>query len=175
MKQLTLAFALLLIAAATAPAQDRTPAGTAYPPGSSEIYPRKIKDPVQLDEAHIANSRASTGPAEREAASAWRYNRPSTFKAEVMVTNHAAKAIKSVAWTTTLTDSVTGNVISTYDVMTETKISPGKTKKLSKKLRAPQARVVSATSRTFYQPQTGRIEVEVTSVTYADGTTSTTP
>ena len=173
MKKLTLAFALLLTATAAAHAQT-TPAGTSYPPGSSDIYPKKIKDPVQLDEAHIANSRVRTGPAEREAAAA-RRNMPQTFKAEVVVTNHAAKAIKSVEWTTTLTDPDTGDIISTYDVTTKSNIAPGKTKRLSKRLRTPHVRVVSATSRNPYQPQVGNIKVEITGVTYADGSTSTTP
>jgi len=173
MKNLTLAFALLLTAGAAAHAQT-TPAGTAYPPGSSEIYPKKIKDPVQLDEDHIANSRVRTGPTEREAA-ARRYNMPPTFKAVVEVTNHAAKAIKSVEWTATLTDPNTGDVISTYDVTSKAKISPGKTKKLSKSLRTPHARVVSMNSRDPYQSKVGNIKVRVKAVTYADGTFSTTP
>jgi hypothetical protein len=173
MKKLTLAFALLLTAAAAAHAQT-TPAGTSYPPGSSDIYPKKIKDPAQLDEAHIANSRLRSTPAEREAEAA-RRNTPQTFKAEVVVTNHAAKAIKSVEWTATLTDPATGDIISTYDVTTKSNISPGKTKKLSKRLRTPHVRVVSATSRDPYRPQVGNVKVEVTGVTYADGSTSTTP
>ena len=173
LKKLTLAFVLLLTATAAAHAQT-TPAGTSYPPGSSDIYPKKIKDPVQLDEAHIANSRVRTGPAEREAAAA-RRNMPQTFKAEVVVTNHAAKAIKSVEWTTTLTDPNTGNVIQTFDVTTKAKIAPGKTKRLSKNLRTPHARVVSIRDPTPYQPRVGNITVAVKAVTYADGTTSTTP
>lgn len=171
MKKLTLALALLLTATAAAHAQT-TPAGTQYPPGSSEIYPKKIKDPVQLDESHIVNSRVNTAPSEREAASS-RYNKPPTFKVEIMVTNRAAKAIKSVEWAVTLTDPTTGDIISTYDVTTKAKISPGKSKKLSKNLNNPQARVVSVRDRTPYQPQVGNIKVEVTSVTYADDTTST--
>lgn len=172
MKKLTLAFALLLTATAAAHAQ--TSAGTSYPPGSSEIYPKKIQDSVQLDEAHIANSRMSSAPAEQEAAAA-RRNMPQTFKAVVEVTNHAAKAIKSVEWTTTLIDPNTGDVIRTYDVTTKAKIAPGKTKKLSKNLPTPHARVVSVRDRTPYRPRVGNIKVEVTAVTYADGTTSTMP
>ena len=172
MKKLTLAFALLLTATAAAHAQ--TPTGAPYPPGSSEIYPKKISDPVKLDEAHIANSRVRAVPVEREAAAAAR-NRPQTFKAEVVVTNHAAKAIKSVEWTATLTDPGTGDVISTYDVTSNSKIKPGKTKKLSKSLRTPYVRVANGSSRNSYRPRTGNVKVEVKSVTYEDGTTSTTP
>ena len=174
MKKLTLVFALLLTAAAAARAQDRTPAGTPYPPGSSSIDPKIIRDPVHRDEAHIAASRARTSPMERE-ASAWRYNMPRTFKALVEVTNHAAKAIKSVEWTATLTDPATGDVIGTYDVTTKSNIAPGKTKKLSKRLTTPHARVVSATASNPYQSRVGDLKVEVKNVTYADGTTSATP
>src|SRR5690349_5510776 len=98
MKKLTLTFALLLVAAAAAHAQERTPAGTPYPSGSSSIYPKVITDKVMRDEAVIAESRNRTNPAERE-ASAWRYNMPPTFKAMVEVTNNSTKAIKSVEWT----------------------------------------------------------------------------
>lgn len=174
MKKLTLTFALLLAASAAAHAQDRTPAGTPYPPGSSSLDPKIIRDPVHRDEAHIAASRVRANEAEREAA-AWRYNMPRTFKAVVEVTNHAAKAIKSVEWTTTLIDPNTGDVIRTYDVTTKANIAPGRTKKLSKNLRTPNARVVSATDRNLYQPRVGNLKVEVKGVTYADGTTSTTP
>ena len=173
MKKLTLVFALLLTAAAAAHAQT-TPAGTPYPPVSSDIYPKKIKDPVQLDEAHIAASRNSTTPSERNATSA-RSNKSPTFKAVVEVTNHSAKAIKSVEWTATLTDPATGDILSTYDVTTKSNIAPGKKKRLSKNLRTPHARVVSATSREPFQPKVGNLKVAVKSVTYADGTTSTTP
>jgi hypothetical protein len=174
MKRLTLAFALLLTATAAAHAQDRTPAGTPYPPGSSSIDPKIIRDPIHRDEAHISNARVRTSPSEREAASA-RRNMSRTFKAVVEVTNHAAKAIKSVEWTTTLIDPNTGDVISTYDVTSKANIAPGKTRKLSKRLSTPHARVVSATAGNSYRPRVGNIKVEVTGVTYADGTTSATP
>src|ERR1044072_605827 len=174
MKKLTLTFALLLVAAAAAHAQDTTPVGTPYPSGSSSIYPKKITDPVIRDEALIAESRTRTYPAEREAL-ARRYNMSPTFKAVVEVTNHSAKAIKSVEWTATLTDSATGDVLGTYDVTTKSKIAPGKTKKLSKSLSTPRARVVSATARNPNQPRVGSVKVAVKSVTYADGTTSMMP
>ena len=173
-KKLTLAFALLITAAAAHAQQGTTPAGTPYPPGGSSGDPRVIRDPVHRDEAHIAASRVRTNAAEREAA-AFRYSMPRTFKAAVEVTNHAAKAIKSVEWTTTLTDPNTGDVIHTYDVTTKANIAPGKTKKLSKNLRTPHARVVSAADRNPYRPRVGNIKVEVKGVTYADGTTSATP
>ena len=182
MTKLTLTFMLLLTAAAAAHAQDTTPAGTPLPPGTSTIELRKIKDPVQLDEAHIAASHRSSAAAERRAAEENGANPvrravPPTpsFKAEIKVTNHAAKAIKSVAWTATLTDPDTGAVIDSYDVTTEARIAPGKTKKLSKRLRVPRANVVRATSRTPNKSQVANLKVAVKAVTYADGSTSTTP
>jgi hypothetical protein len=172
MTKLTLAFMLLLTAAAAAHAQSTTPAGTPLPPGTSDIEPRKIKDPVHLDEAHIADSRDLGRRAENEANSAWR-NMPPSFKAEVRVTNHAAKSIRAVSWTATLTDRETGAVVRTYDVTTKARIAPGSTKKLSKHLRTPPANLVRASSR--FMPQLTDLKVEVKDVTYADGSTSTTP
>lgn len=175
MMKLTLAFALLITAAAAAHAQDRTPVGTPYPQGSSEIYPKKIADPVQLDEAHIAASRAAGRPSDREAnenAKLWKYTTVPTFKAEIKVKNSSAKAIQSVAWTATLLDPETGAVIRSYDVTTEAQIKPGKTKKLSERLQKPRADTVSADSR---GAKVADLKVKVTSVTYVDGSTSTTP
>jgi hypothetical protein len=173
MTKLTLAFALLLTAAAAAHAQT-TPAGTPYPPGTSPIEPRIIRDPVQRDEAHITASRSYSAAAESEADAARRSMLPN-FKAVVEVTNHAAKAIKSVSWTATLTDPDTGTVVRTYDVTTKTDIAPGKTKKLSKRLRTPRANVVRITSRPRYKRSVADLKVAVTGVTYVDGSTSTTP
>lgn len=175
MKKLTLTFALLLTSAAAAHAQSTTPAGTPYPPGTSPIEPRIISDPVKRDEAHIEGSRMrGYRPEVVPSSSSGRY-KPQTFKAEVVVTNHAAKAIKSVEWTATLTDPNTGHVISTYDVTSKSKIEPGKTKKLSKSLHTPRERVVNASSRNPRRPSVANVKVEIKSVTYADGTTSTTP
>lgn len=174
MKKLTLTFALLLTSAAAAHAQSTTPAGTPYPPGSSPIEPKIISDPVKRDEAHIQGSRMRSYRPEVVPSSSGRY-KPQTFKAEVVVTNHAAKAIKSVEWTATLTDPNTGNVISTYDVTSKSKIEPGRTKKLSKSLNTPRDRVVNASARNPHRPNVANVKVEIKSVTYADGSTSTTP
>ncbi|MFL6334173.1 MAG: hypothetical protein ACJ754_12740 [Pyrinomonadaceae bacterium] len=174
MTKLTLAFMLLLTAAAGAHAQratGTTPVGTPYPAGSTNEYPRKITDPVILSENHIADSRNAGASSEREANAAGRIAVP-TFKAELKVTNHAAQAIKSVSWTATLLDSATGTVIHTYDVTTEAKIAPGKTKKLSEHLRKPSASRVSADTR---GAKVADLRVKVNAVTYADGSTSTTP
>ena len=168
MKKLTLAFALLLSVSAAAHAQ--LPNGS---PGSDPLREAmRTGDAAKVDEAHIHASRIYGARAENAAA---RRGTTKTFKAVVEVTNHAAKAIKSVEWTTTLTDPNTGDVIHTYDVTTKANIAPGKTKKLSKNLRTSHARRVSATDRNPYQPRVGNLQVEVKGVTYADGTTSATP
>jgi hypothetical protein len=170
MRKLTLITALLLAAAAAAHAQ--------VPSGREGFDPQREAlrdgDLTRLDEAHINISHASGAKAER-AADAARHSRLPSFKAQLDVTNHAAKTIKAVEWTATLTDPGTGAVIRTYDVTSEAKIAPGKTKKLSKRLQTPRARAVSANSRTPRRPAVADLKVEVTGVTYADGTTSTTP
>ncbi|MET0645020.1 MAG: hypothetical protein ABW208_00280 [Pyrinomonadaceae bacterium] len=170
MKKLTLAFALLLTASAAAHAQ--VPGGG---PGSD---PRReamrLGDAAKAEEAHISDYRASNVRIENEAAAARRHT-PRTFKAEVEVTNHSAKAIKSVAWTAMLVDTATGDVIRTYDVETKSRIAPGKTKKLAKRLPTPRARVVNASGNPSRRAAVANLKVEVASVTYADGTTSTAP
>lgn len=175
MTKLILAFALLVTAAAAAQAQGTTPAGTPLPPGTNDLELRKIKDPVQLDEAHIAASRAAGRPYDLEAnvnARLRGYTAVPTFKAEIKVKNTSAKVIQSVSWTATLLDSETGGVISTYDVTTEARIAPGKTKKLSEHLRKPSVQTVPASSRGAVVAD---LKVKVNTVTYVDGTTSNTP
>lgn len=171
MTKLTLTFVLLLAAAAAAHAQGTTPAGTPYPSGSSPIYPKLDPDVVRRDEAHIAANRAATRDAEARAATLGRTS-GQTFKAEIKVTNTSVKAIQSVSWTATLLDPFTGAVIRAYDVETETQIAPGKTKKLSEKLPKPGPRTVSATS---LGGTAADLKVRINTITYVDGTTSTTP
>ena len=170
LKKLTLAFAFLITAAAAAHAQ--IPSSN---PGTDPLRNARIeRDAARREEILISDANRRNASMEREADAA-RRAAPRTFKAVVEVTNHAAKAIRSVEWTTTLTDPDTGAVIHTYDVTTRADIAPGKTKRLSKNLRTPHARVASATDRNAYQPKVGNIKVAVKGVTYADGTTSTTP
>jgi hypothetical protein len=166
MKKLTLTFTLLLTAAAAAHAQMPTPS-------DAQRQPMSDRDPIHRDESRIAGANRRNAEMEREADAA-RRRTPRTFKAEVEVTNHAAKDIKSISWTVTLTD-YTGAVIDSYDVKTKTRIAPGSTKKLSKRLRTPRDNVVSVTSLLGYSPAVAGLKVEVTGVTYADGSTSTTP
>lgn len=166
MTKLTLAFALLLTAAAAAHAQVPTP-------GDAQRQPMSDRDPIHREESHIASSSRSSSSMEREANASRRRPLP-TFKAEVEVTNHAAKDIKVVTWTATLTDPLTGAVINSYDVETKTRIAPGSTKKLSKRLKTSRNNVVNAHSAGTSSSVVS-LKVEVTGVTYADGSTSTTP
>lgn len=170
MKKLILTFALLLTAAAAAHAQiPNNNLGT--DPFRDARYSR---DPAKSEEALIIASRISSIPAENE-ADAVRRSLPPTFKAKIEVTNSAAKTIKSVEWRATLLDSETGAVIRAYDVTTDARIAPGKTKKLSKSLRTPHAKAVKATSRAPRRAQVADLKVKVTGVTYEDGTTSAAP
>ncbi len=170
MRKLTLIAALLLTTAAAAHAQS--------PNGSPGFDPQREalreRNTTRLDEAHISVSRASSAKLEREAAAS-RRGTTKTFKAVVEVTNSAAKAIKSVSWTATLTEVGTGNVIRSYDVETKTRIKPGTTKKLSKHLRTPYADLRTRATMPFDRNPVTVLKVEVTAVTYVDGSTSTTP
>jgi hypothetical protein len=173
MTKLTLALALTLAASATALAQ--TPSNAGVGAGNDRVRDAmRLGDSAKAEEAHITASRAYSASAESEANAARRRVVP-TFKAVVEVTNHAAKAIKSVYWTATLTDPGTGNVISSYDVKTKTRIAPGSTKKLSKHLRAPRPAPAMLASTPLGKSPVADLKVEVKGVTYVDGTTSTTP
>lgn len=170
MKKLTLTFTLLLAAAAPAAAQ--VPNNN---PGTDPFRDARVsRDPAKSEEALITASRASNARAENEADAA-RRNLPPTFSAEIEVTNSAAKPIKSVEWRATLLDSETGAVIRTYDVTTNARIAPGKTKKLSKLLRTPRANVLKVSSRVPRRPQVADLKVKVTGVIYEDGSTSAAP
>ncbi len=175
MTKLTLAFALMLTAAAAAHAQGTTPAGTPLPPGTSDLHLRKIKDPVHLDEALINASRNRNISRAESVPHTARNTKPPTFDAKIKVKNSSTKFIESVDWTATLLDPETGAVIRSYAVTSKTRIAPGKSKKLSEKLEKPGYRVVSAVSPNPHKGVVADLKVKVTSVTYADGSTSTTP
>jgi hypothetical protein len=168
MKKLTLAFALLLTASAAAHAQMPTRP-------SSDPLGRDVDRPgIARDEMNISDSRSRASAMEREADRARRAS-SRNFKAEIRVTNHADKAIKFVSWTAMITDASSGEVIQTHQLTTNARIAPGKTKKLSKRLKPPRADEVTGGSWPGRLPWFGPIKVEVNSVTYVDGTTSTTP
>ena len=171
MKRLMLVAALAVVALAAAPTQ-------AQPPTAQERWDNarlRDPDPAVREEAHIRNSRIQSNRAEREANSSYRASLVSSFEARLVVTNTSAKTVRSVDWTATLTDRETGELISTYDVTTETKIAPGKAKRLKKKLQTPRARVVNAAGGRRRRAQVADLMVSVTRVTYEDGTTSETP
>lgn len=171
MRKLTLAFALLLTASAAAHAQTPSNRNAGNDPVREAM---RMGDTVKAEEAHINASRRSMAGPESAAAAARRSNVRS-FKAEVEVTNHAAKSIKYVTWTATLTDPNTGSVIRSYDVKSKTRIAPGSTKKLSKNLRTPPVDRLLAAATPLGRSPVANLKVEVTGVTYADGSTSTTP
>ena len=171
MKKLMFAAALALVALAAAPTQ-------AQPPTAQDRRDNarlRDPDPAVREEAHIRNFRIHSARAEREAASSYRSMLLPSFEARLVVTNTSAKTVRSVDWTATLTDRETGELISTYDVTTETKIAPGKAKRLKKKFRTPSARAVDAAGERRRPAQVADLTVSVTRVTYEDGTTSETP
>lgn len=170
MTKLTLAFALLLTATAAAHAQ----APNGNPTNDPLRNAMRVGDAAKVGEAMIEASRASNVRLEGEANAA-RRSRPRTFDAEIKVTNSAAKAIRAVYWTATLTDPETGAVIRSYDVASESRIAPGSTRRLSKRLRTPRDSVVRASARPRNKAAVADLKVKVTGVTYVDGSTSTTP
>lgn len=169
MKKLTLTLALLLTVAAAAHAQ--TSGNPGYDPVRDSL---RRGDAARTEEALISASRTASAKSESE-ADAVRSTLPPTFNARIRVTNSAAKTIKAVVWQATLLDPETGAVIRSYDLKSETHIAPGKTKRLSKRLRTPRAQVVKASSRTPRKSQVADLKVKVKGVTYEDGSTSTTP
>ncbi|HEX7314844.1 MAG TPA: hypothetical protein VF297_13035 [Pyrinomonadaceae bacterium] len=169
MKKLTLAFALLLTASAAAHAQ--MPTRPSNDPLGRDTDPRPG---IARDEINIGDSRSRVSSMEREADRA-RRSSPGNLKAEFEVTNNADKAIKSVAWTATITNADSGDVIQTQQLTTNTRIDPGKTKKLSKRLKAPRADEVKGGYFPGLPFWFGPVKVEIKSVTYVDGSTSTTP
>lgn len=167
---------LILAAAASAHAQGVPPRpGQTSPENETRQDALRDKDPVRRDERVIAVSKRELIKIEREANKS-RPTTAGTFKAQVIVTNHSPKTIKSVSWSASLTDPDTGELIRTYDVTSEARITPGKTKKLSKKLPLPRVNVVSAAAPVNSKsPAVANLKATVARVMYEDGTTSETP
>lgn len=96
------------------------------------------------------------------------------LEAKLKVTNHSHNEIRFVSWVVSFTDPITGALISAREVTSKSKIAPGKEKTLKKTLSVP--RLVRASAR---DGKTRAVLPKMTStlnhVTYADGTTSTTP
>jgi hypothetical protein len=175
MRKLTIAALLLTLAAAASTHAQESSIPRPSPNATTVQDALRLKDPIQRDEALIAINSRHTNKLEHE-ANAHRHTPIRTFKAQVVVTNHSAMAIKSVSWSASLIDPGTGALIRTYDVTTEERIAPGKTKKLTKRLPTPISRVVSASAPTSGKlPAVANLKAAVTQVTYEDGTTSETP
>ncbi|MDT4953668.1 MAG: hypothetical protein QOJ02_1806 [Acidobacteriota bacterium] len=169
MRRLTFIVAMTLIATAAAYAQRSAP-------GDTVQGALRDPDPIHRDERMIALSQAGMANKVEQPGSLMVRRAPygfpaTTFNAQIVVTNHNSKIIKSISWVATLTDPNTGEMIGKYDITSETRISPGKKKKLKKSLPVPQFRVVSArTPRTV-----ANLKSTITSVTFEDGATSSEP
>jgi hypothetical protein len=171
MTKLMLAAALTMIAAVSAQAQVSGRPGEGDNTRQAAL---RDPDPVRRDERLISISRREMMGAEN-AADATRRSRVPTFKAQVEITNHGSKTIKSVSWLASLTDPATGAVIRTYNIKTDRRIAPGRTKTLVEKLPTPHARVVSAAPGRRKSPVVADLKATVVQVTYEDGSTSETP
>jgi hypothetical protein len=167
---------LTLAAAASAQAQGSAPNPAQRPAaGDSMQDAMRDKDSTRREERVINITSTELNKMEREADRSRRAPER-TFKAEVVVTNHGTKTIKSISWSASLIDPGTGRLIRNYDVTTEARITPGKTKKLAKQLPTPRSNVVSAApSGTGAPAVVADFKAVVTRVTYTDGSTSTTP
>jgi hypothetical protein len=90
------------------------------------------------------------------------------------VTNHTRSEIRFVSWVVTFTHPVTGAVIRTKEITSKSRIAPGKEKTLKKTVAVPRmVRVTAADGKA--RPAPPKMTTALTSVTYADGTTSRTP
>lgn len=176
MRKLTFIVMLTLATSASARAQGPPPTpAQRSSAGDTMQDAMRDKDPVRREERVINISSRELTKMERQADAARRAPLR-MFKAEVVVTNHGAKTIKSVSWSASLTNHGTGTLIRTYDVTTEARIAPGKTKKLTKRLPTPRANVLSVAAPSGTgSPPTADLKAMVTRVTYEDGSTSTTP
>ncbi|MDT7689535.1 MAG: hypothetical protein QOE46_2294 [Acidobacteriota bacterium] len=166
---------LMLAASALAHAQGSAPTpAQRSSTGDTMQDAMRDKDSVRREERVIGITSRELTKMEREADAS--HHAPARmFKAEVVVTNHGTRTIKSVSWSASLTDPGTDQLIRTYDVTTAARIAPGKTKKLTKQLPTPRANVVSAAVPSGAKPHAADLKAVVTRVTYTDGSTSTTP
>jgi hypothetical protein len=96
------------------------------------------------------------------------------LEAKLKVTNHSSNEIRFVSWVVSFTDPITGALISTREVTSKSKIAPGKEKTLKKTLAVPRLVRVSAKDGKAHSVLP-KMTSALTNVTYADGTTSTTP
>jgi hypothetical protein len=90
------------------------------------------------------------------------------------VTNHTANEIRLVSWVVTFTHPATGAVMKTSAITSKSRIAPGKQKTLKKIVAVPRmARMTTARGKV--PTAAPKMTTALTSVTYADGTTSRTP
>jgi hypothetical protein len=171
MRKLLLAATLTMIAAGSVQAQvSRRPSQG----DDTRQAALRDPDPVRRDERLISISRREMmGPVSTSDVN--RLSHVPTFKAQLKVTNHGAKTIKSVSWLASLTDPATGAMIRTYNITSKQRIAPGATKKLEKKLPTPRVHVVSAAPGGRRSPTVADLKAAVVQVTYEDGSTSDTP
>jgi hypothetical protein len=90
------------------------------------------------------------------------------------VTNHSSNDIKFVSWQVSFTDPTSGQLVGKRELTSKSRIAPGKEKTLKKTVSVPHLIRVSAKdgkARMVLPKMTSTL----TNVTYADGTTSTTP
>jgi hypothetical protein len=156
----------LILAVALVPAAQEVP-----PQGLPRQQQRELlreKDPDRRNEMVLDRGRVRLEELSRTAAPPRRAS-ARTFAASVLVTNRSRKTIKSVSWLVSLLDS--GKVIRSYDVTTEKRIAPGKTKRLSERLPVPVLRVVSVSAPGLVAD----VATKVTRVEYTDGSFSDSP
>jgi hypothetical protein len=98
----------------------------------------------------------------------------SGIEAKLKVTNHSSNDIKFVSWQVSFTDPTSGQLVGKRELTSKSRIAPGKEKTLKKTVSVPHLIRVSAKdgkARMVLPKMTSTL----TNVTYADGTTSTTP
>jgi hypothetical protein len=176
MRKLMLAAALALAALASVHAQNIPPEHSRSAPPNNNRDALTIRDPIHRDEALIAGANRRGNSLQGDGSDEIRTSiYVPMFKAQIEVMNNSAKAIKSVSWSASLTDPGTGQLIRAYDVTTEARIAPGKSKKLSKRLPTPRVNVVSANAPPSRKaPTVADLKTKITLVTYEDGSTSET-
>ncbi|MBC8030636.1 MAG: hypothetical protein H7Z16_11040 [Pyrinomonadaceae bacterium] len=97
------------------------------------------------------------------------------LQAKVLVNNHSTREITSVAWVVSFSDPQTGALVATRNVISKSRIAPGKKKTLKKSVPVPRVTHAAAPYRNQARLVSPLVTAKVASVTYADGSTSNTP
>ncbi|MEA2205122.1 MAG: hypothetical protein QOE77_1898 [Blastocatellia bacterium] len=135
------------------------------------------------------NSESITAQRSREAELNTHFNRlyqyrslPFTYgmrpdggvEAKLKVTNHGSNEIKFISWQVLFTDPTSGQLVGKRELTSKSRIAPGKEKTLKKTVSIPRLlRVTAKDGKT--RMVLPKMTSTLTNVTYADGTTSTTP